>query len=184
MDCNLDKYRLIDTPYKCLIVENFLSLDLLQHTFELFEKLKKLLQSEYPYGRLINYVDCRRIAGLLLSKELRLGIGELLDRRLKVSHKSLPQWRVFPSGNTGLPVHNDFDQNGIEEINFILHLNRDWHPDDGGQFQLWNWLPDKEPMLHSSIEPISNTLVAFVTSPKSYHSVRSYVGDKGRLAIG
>jgi hypothetical protein len=69
-----------------------------------------------------------------------------------------------------LKVHADFnkiaDRTLDRRINLILYLNEDWHPEWGGQLQLWD--RDMAAAV-KSIEPAANTTVVFSTTSTSFH---------------
>jgi Rps23 Pro-64 3,4-dihydroxylase Tpa1-like proline 4-hydroxylase len=69
-----------------------------------------------------------------------------------------------------LKIHSDFNKHPDTKldrrINVLVYLNKDWKPEYGGQFELWN-----ETMTEcvKKIEPIFNTMAIFSTTSKSYH---------------
>jgi len=69
-----------------------------------------------------------------------------------------------------LDVHADFNYhvalNLERRLNVLIYLNRDWHEDYGGCFEIW------EPSMRSCVIrvlPLFNRCVIFSTSPTSYH---------------
>jgi Rps23 Pro-64 3,4-dihydroxylase Tpa1-like proline 4-hydroxylase len=69
-----------------------------------------------------------------------------------------------------LKIHSDFNKHPDTKldrrINVLVYLNKNWKPEYGGQFELWN-----EPMTEcvTKIEPNFNTMAIFSTTSKSYH---------------
>jgi hypothetical protein len=72
--------------------------------------------------------------------------------------------------NGFLKIHSDFNKHpayGLDRrLNVLIYLNRDWKPEYGGDFELW----DKE--MKSCVKKISphfNTIAIFSTTSTSYH---------------
>jgi len=69
-----------------------------------------------------------------------------------------------------LAIHADFTQPPhlklYRRLNLLVYLNRDWQPEYGGQFELW----DKDlTACRKKVEPIGNRCVVFTTTSNSYH---------------
>ena len=80
---------------------------------------------------------------------------------------------IHETGSRGhLDVHVDF--NYIKErelhrrLNILVYFNKDWHPEWGGNIELWD--PEVK-VCHRSLSPIFNRCVLFETSEISYHGV-------------
>lgn len=69
-----------------------------------------------------------------------------------------------------LKVHADFNKNptnGLDRrVNVLVYLNKDWKPEYGGDFELWNGDMSK---CETKIAPLFNTLAMFSTTSDSYH---------------
>lgn len=69
-----------------------------------------------------------------------------------------------------LKVHADFNKHPFlkldRRINVLVYLNKDWIPDYGGKFELWNKNMEK---CEAEILPIFNRMVVFSTTDFSYH---------------
>ena len=69
-----------------------------------------------------------------------------------------------------LKVHADFNRHpgtGLERrLNVLLYLNRDWEPEFGGAFELWN---RDMTVSEAQILPFFNRCVVFTTSDTSFH---------------
>lgn len=75
-----------------------------------------------------------------------------------------------PSGH--LDVHLDFnrlkDPPLFRRLNILVFLNKNWQPEWGGNFELW----DKDvKQMQQSFEPIFNRCVVFATTEESFHGV-------------
>jgi Rps23 Pro-64 3,4-dihydroxylase Tpa1-like proline 4-hydroxylase len=76
--------------------------------------------------------------------------------------------QIMPGGL--LKIHADFNKNKLtnldRRLNVLVYLNKDWHEEWGGYFELW----DTE-MKHSikKILPVFNRMAIFTTTDFSYH---------------
>lgn len=76
--------------------------------------------------------------------------------------------QIMPGGL--LKIHADFNKNKLtnldRRLNVLVYLNKDWHEEWGGHFELW----DTE-MKHSvkKILPVFNRMAIFTTTDFSYH---------------
>ena len=71
-----------------------------------------------------------------------------------------------------LDIHVDgnyHDATGLNRrVNLLLYLNKDWEPDWGGEFGIYE--NDGE-VLHKAVPPIFNRCIIFDTHDKSYHGL-------------
>jgi hypothetical protein len=69
-----------------------------------------------------------------------------------------------------LKVHADFNRHprtGLERrLNVLLYLNRDWHDEYGGAFELWN---EDMSRCEEKVPPLFNRCVVFSTTSTSFH---------------
>ena len=69
-----------------------------------------------------------------------------------------------------LDVHADFNHHkkmDLERrINLLIYLNKDWKPEYGGAFELWD---EKMEKCHEKVEPLFNRCAIFNTTSHSYH---------------
>lgn len=69
-----------------------------------------------------------------------------------------------------LDIHADFNRQGKlnleRRLNVLIYLNKDWRPEYGGQFEIWE--NDMSRKIES-FEPIFNRMVCFSTSSNSMH---------------
>lgn len=70
------------------------------------------------------------------------------------------------SSGAGLTVHTDGD---VEEARFVLNLNHNWQPNQGGIWVLSTSSALKEPVCY--LPPLHNTGFGFLTTKDSYHSL-------------
>lgn len=78
------------------------------------------------------------------------------------------QHQICRGGRLG--VHADFNKhygNGLDRrLNVLLYLNADWHPEWGGQLELWDAAMTNRVQ---DIEPVIGRMVVFSTTSTSYH---------------
>ncbi|HSU66224.1 MAG TPA: 2OG-Fe(II) oxygenase [Tepidisphaeraceae bacterium] len=82
---------------------------------------------------------------------------------------------IHETGPRGLlDVHLDFDyipeRQLYRRFNILVYFNRNWRPDWGGQFELWN--EDVTKLVHS-FEPKFNRCLLFETNDRSWHGVNA-----------
>jgi Rps23 Pro-64 3,4-dihydroxylase Tpa1-like proline 4-hydroxylase len=69
-----------------------------------------------------------------------------------------------------LDIHADFNHHVVmnleRRINVLIYLNKDWKPEFGGQFEIWN---EDMATRAASFDPLFNRCVIFNTSSNSYH---------------
>ena len=89
---------------------------------------------------------------------------------------------IHETGNRGhLDVHLDFDYIAERQLyrrfNILVYFNKDWQPDWGGEFELW----DKDVTeLQHSFEPIFNRCLLFETNNVSWHGVNAVRCPEGQ----
>jgi hypothetical protein len=76
--------------------------------------------------------------------------------------------QILPGGY--LKIHADFNRHpafGLDRrVNVLLYLNRDWHPDWGGQLELWDRTMTRA---EQRIEPVFNRMVVFSITDTAFH---------------
>lgn len=76
--------------------------------------------------------------------------------------------QIKPGGN--LEVHADFNYHAQlkldRRINVLVYMNKDWHEEYGGHFELWNKEMTKA---EQKILPLFNRCAIFSTTSTSYH---------------
>lgn len=80
---------------------------------------------------------------------------------------------IHETGPRGyLDVHVDFnyieDRGLHRRLNILIYFNKDWHPQWGGNLELWD---SEVSVCHQSFSPIFNRCVVFETTDVSYHGV-------------
>lgn len=80
-----------------------------------------------------------------------------------------------------LDVHLDFDYIADRQLyrrfNILVYFNKNWLPEWGGQFELWD--PEVTALQHS-FEPIFNRCVLFETNNISWHGVNAVKCPEGQ----
>ncbi|HWA98007.1 MAG TPA: 2OG-Fe(II) oxygenase [Pirellulales bacterium] len=82
-----------------------------------------------------------------------------------------------------LDIHADFNYHAgmkVERrLNALIYLNKDWKPEYGGQFEIW----DKNMSQRAkSLDPIFNRCVVFSTDSESYHGNPNVVAHERGLS--
>lgn len=76
--------------------------------------------------------------------------------------------------NPHLDNSHDGDQRRYRVLNLLLYATPDWHPDQGGSFELW----DRQRRSPLELPAQFNRLVVMETGPGSWHSVRRVLGNQ------
>lgn len=89
---------------------------------------------------------------------------------------------IHETGARGhLDVHLDFDyipeRQLYRRFNILVYFNKDWQPDWGGEFELWN--SDVSELKHS-FAPKFNRCVLFETNERSWHGVNAVKCPEGQ----
>jgi hypothetical protein len=89
---------------------------------------------------------------------------------------------IHETGPRGLlDVHLDFDyipdRALYRRFNILIYFNKDWRPEWGGQFELWN--QDVSRLAHS-FEPAFNRCLLFETNERSWHGVNAVRCPEGQ----
>jgi 2OG-Fe(II) oxygenase superfamily len=89
-------------------------------------------------------------------------------------------YHVIPLGGR-FDVHADRNVDQItgllRRVVMIIYLNEDWHPEYGGQLELWN---AEGTRCEEKIIPEFNRTILFEVGDKNFHGVRPVVGNHGR----
>ena len=90
-------------------------------------------------------------------------------------------YHMIPPGGK-FDVHQDrntaYDTGLSRRLSLIIYLNKNWRPEYGGQFELWNSDGTRQ---ESIVQPLFNRTVIFEIADGNYHGVpRSIACPKGR----
>ncbi|MBV8629753.1 MAG: 2OG-Fe(II) oxygenase [Silvibacterium sp.] len=167
--------RLIRRPWPHLILDNFLSREVLT------QSLAEISSESYEYE--IEYRGTGRIEfSLLKSESLWRAIYsrrtvDLLSSafgvRIRLNKDNMVQLRRMNEDTPEFPLHNDFTSSQ-DSIATFLYLSRGWTEKCGGRLLLFRSDQDSSPS--AAIEPIENRFIAFRTKASHWHSVERVNG--------
>ncbi|GAB4125675.1 MAG: hypothetical protein OHK0045_10170 [Raineya sp.] len=167
------------TPYKHLVMDNFLK-----------EDFAEILHANFPATeKLAKHYD-----GLNENKSEGANFGDFhpafAELRKDLMSKEFATWMAAVTGiddvfvtddNLGcglhegkngsfLDVHIDFnihaEKNVHRRLNMLIYMNKDWKPEYGGDLEMWNADMTK---CDKKVAPIFNRAVIFETNEISYH---------------
>jgi Rps23 Pro-64 3,4-dihydroxylase Tpa1-like proline 4-hydroxylase len=168
-------------PFPHIVIHNLFSNEILDKVLEEFPDLRSAegklsYDNEYELKLASNEEDhfgteTKRFLHFLNSSPFIVFLEEMTGM-----DGLIPDPHFFGGGlhelkNGGfLNIHADFNHHSKMQIdrrlNVLIYLNKDWKPENGGQFELW----DRE-MKECQVEvlPEFNTFAAFSTTDYSYH---------------
>jgi hypothetical protein len=145
------------------------------HTVNEFNKVQLTDASAFaPPMRRLN--EALAAPEFLRTLSFAFGIPELL------ADEQLVGGGIHETGPSGrLDVHVDFnlieDRGLHRRLNLLLFFNKDWKPEWGGEFELW----DRDVSVrHHALAPRFNRCVIFETSEISFHGVTAVTCPPGR----
>jgi prolyl 3-hydroxylase /prolyl 3,4-dihydroxylase len=174
------------TPYKHIIIENFLNENKAK---ELFQELKKekFIEKECDLFSFSQTVDFSNLTKGILKDFYKFFRSKNFLEWLKKCVVSDLGGEVDMSGTLYkscdyLLCHDD----RLEErkIAFIYYLSENFSLEDGGSFLMYEddeGIPGK---VVNKYKPLWNSLILFEVSEKSFHEVEENVSKKDRYAIG
>lgn len=115
----------------------------------------------------------KELNDLLSSKEWSEVLSYVMNIPSLLPDDQLVGGGIHQTGARGhLDVHVDFnylkDRDLHRRLNILIYFNKNWKPEWGGNFELW----DKDvKVCHHSSSPIFNRCVVFATSDISFHGV-------------
>ena len=176
---NKEAYLSAD-PFPSIYFENFFRPDTIDGVLEEFPDLRKIAdfkfetqneqklatKGEYKLGeQAVDFIRFLNSQPFLDFLTALTGIENLLP---DPSLAGGGYHEIKPDGF--LKIHSDFNKHPVykldRRLNVLVYLNKDWKPEYGGNFELW----DKD-MTHcvKQIPPHFNTMAIFSTTSRSYH---------------
>jgi len=174
-------------PVPWFAIDNFLEPDFAEAVYRSFPSFDEAVKS----GRLFSAVNEKGKVQITDSSKFPEPIAEL-NRQINgpqflklmeyvtgtpnlLADDQLVGGGIHETGPRGLlDVHLDFDYIPERELyrryNILVYFNKDWQPDWGGQFELWN--ADVSKLEHSFV-PKFNRCVLFETNDRSWHGVNA-----------
>lgn len=173
-------------PVRNFAIDNFLKPDFAEEVFKSFPSFEEALRE----GRTFHAVNERgkvqltdaskfpepvaRLNQLLASAEFREIMSYAMEIPNLLADDQLIGGGIHQTNARGhLDVHVDFnyleDRQLHRRMNIIVFFNKNWQPEWGGNFELWD--ADVK-VCHHSHAPIFNRCIAFETNEVSFHGVK------------
>ncbi len=164
-------------PYGCF--DNFLPEEILQRVVKELSELPELessfnraqekLKSSYSPERLPPYT--RNLFYALNSRPFLLFLEQLTGISGLIPDPYFVGGGVHVTQNGGhLDIHADFNHHGKlnleRRLNVLIYLNRNWIPEWGGEFEIWN---EDMTTKVKSFTPVFNRMVCFNTRSDTWH---------------
>jgi hypothetical protein len=166
-------------PFPYIKIDDFLPEDLLEGVLSdlrslprseaSFDRSQERLKSSYPPNELPAHT--RNLFWFMNSRPFLAFLENMTGIKGLIPDPYYLGGGIHEVKNGGhLDIHADFNHlaklNLERRLNLLIYLNRDWQPEYGGQFEIW----DKE-MKHrvKDFDPVFNRCVVFNTSSDSYH---------------
>jgi hypothetical protein len=166
-------------PYPYGAFDNFLPEPVLERVLEelsqlpeaesSFNRPQEKLKSAYSPERLPPYT--KNLFYALNSRPFLLFLEQLTGIEGLIPDPYFIGGGVHITQNGGhLDIHADFNHHGKlnleRRLNVLIYLNKDWRPEYGGEFEIWN-----EDMTQKvkSFNPIFNRMVCFNTRSDTWH---------------
>jgi Rps23 Pro-64 3,4-dihydroxylase Tpa1-like proline 4-hydroxylase len=172
-------------PHKYFAIENFLDSEFARRCMDeypSFEEAQKIGREFKAVNERLKVQICDpnkfgpsvlRLHETLISPEFLDFISEVTAIPDLLADPSLAGAGIHQTGSGGhLDVHVDFNRLQtpplFRRLNILVFLNKDWHPDWGGNFELW----DKDvKQMQQRFEPLFNRCILFETTDESFHGV-------------
>ena len=163
--------ELISYPWPHLVVDNFLSPDILarsleeisseQYEFEIESRgLGRIEFSLLKSETLWRAIYCRRTMDLLNSA---------FNVKVSLNRKNFLQLRRMNAQTPDFPIHNDIAASDIKTIASFLYVSPGWKEEFRGHFNLFERAEQSSPS--SKLAPIQNRFLAFVIAANHWHAV-------------
>lgn len=172
-------------PVPNFAIDNFLTADFAEEVYRNFPSFEESLRE----GRTFSAVNERgkvqvtdsskfpepiaRLNDALASQDFRDIMSYVMDIPNLLADEQLVGGGIHQTNARGhLDVHVDFnyieDRQLHRRMNIIVFFNKEWRPEWGGNFELWD---EDVKVCHHSHAPIFNRCVAFETNEVSFHGV-------------
>lgn len=166
---------LVPYPWPHLIVDNFLSEDILT------KSLSEIGRDAYDFdiesrgtGRIeFSLLKSETLWRAIYSKETIALLSVAFGVEVKLNRDNMVQLRRMNEDTPEFPIHNDFTSSQ-DTIASFLYLSAGWSPNRGGRLHLFGSEKDQAPS--TSIQPLQNRFLAFDTKPSYWHSVERVNG--------
>jgi hypothetical protein len=170
-----DADALISHPWPHLIVDNFLTRDVLaQARREINAETYKYDIEPRGTGRIeFSLLKSETLWRAIYSKRTILLLSSAFGVSVKLNKDNMVQLRRMNDDTPEFPLHNDFTSDD-DSIASFLYLSSGWSDKCGGRLHLFE--SDKPGAPSAAIDPIENRLIAFRTESSHWHSVERVHG--------
>lgn len=168
-------------PYNHICIDNFLPEEVLNRvvgdlsvldtldTASSFDRAQERLKSSYIPERLPSYT--KNLFYALNSKPFILFLEEMTGITGLIPDPYFMGAGIHRTLNGGhLDIHADFNlhthMNVERRLNVIIYLNREWHEEWGGSFEVWDKQMTRK---EAGFVPIFNRMVCFSTGSDTFH---------------
>lgn len=167
------------TPYKHIVLDNFLKEDIANQLFDHFPSIEKLkkhykgLNEQKSEGS--NFSDFHpafsQVRNCIMAPEFAKWMETVTGiKDVFITDDNLGTGLHQGSDGSFLDIHVDFNIHHIKNVhrrlNMLIYLNKDWKPAYGGSMEMWN--SDMSKMI-KAVSPEFNRCLIFETSEISYH---------------
>ena len=127
-----------ESPFVHVVLSDFFSPEaidmILQHAdqvpVEMSHRQGLARKADWYWGA-FSHLDFIRF---FFGREMRAFLNELTGNKIVVKPKAIPQFNIFRSGSSGIPVHTDFcEKVGIVSL---IQISQGWKPGFGGELIL------------------------------------------------
>jgi len=165
-----DAHQLIRRPWPHLIVDNFLTSEVLA------QSLSEITADTYTYdmeprgtGRIeFSLLKSETLWRAIYSRSTVALLSKAFGVELKLKKQKMLQLRRMNDDTPEFPLHNDFTSDE-DTIASFLYLSDNWSRKCGGRLHLYASKEQTKPSV--SISPIQNRFIAFRTLASHWHSV-------------
>jgi hypothetical protein len=171
------------SPFPHIVLDDFLDLDVMRDATSEFPSVDGEAWTNYLHVNERKYGNThpetwgptlQQVAAELTSARFVRFLSDLTGIAGLLADPTMDGGGLHQTFRDGyLNVHADFTshhthRNWRRRVNLLLYCNDDWHPDYGGELELWS--TDMKRRVHS-ISPIGNRVVIFNTDVDSFHGV-------------
>lgn len=181
LEAHIDSYKTSFAeakPYRHLIIDEFLDLELAKTAFQSFPKMTEMdtlkdfrqYKAQDPDLGKFHPVFQEIIFYHLHSERFLTILSKITGMSDLMADSQLYAAGLAQGGNGSfLNVHIDNSSHPVEpwyrRLNLLIYLNKDWIEEKGGHLELWN--PDMSQSVR--ILPVFNRMVIFATDKQSWH---------------
>jgi hypothetical protein len=162
--------ELSNYPWPHLVVDNFLSHDILTKALEEISSEKYSFDIESRGEGRIEYslLKSEALWRVIYSRNTISLLGAAFGIKVSLNRSNFVQLRRMNDETPDFPIHNDHTASGSTIASF-LYISPGWTKERGGHFNLFETKEQTRPSL--CLAPIQNRFLAFRTDASHWHSV-------------